>query len=127
VQTPGAASGGLSPNSAAALSYITVIPAIIFLVMEPYNRIPFVKFHSLQSIGLAVSWLALWIFLMIVMFVLHFIPVIGGIIGFFSIFLYPLVGLGFFILWLMAVIKASKGEWFKIPVIGNFALKQAQS
>ena len=31
---------GLSDNSAAAISYITIIPAIIFLVMEPYIASP---------------------------------------------------------------------------------------
>ena len=34
---------GLSDNSAAAIAYITIIPAIIFLVLEPYNRKPFVR------------------------------------------------------------------------------------
>jgi uncharacterized membrane protein len=37
------------------------------------------------------------------------------------------LGIAVFILWLMAIIKASKGEWFKIPFIGDFAMKMAQS
>ena len=48
---------GLSDNSAAAIAYITIIPAIIFLVMEPYNRKPFVRFHAMQCIGLHILWL----------------------------------------------------------------------
>ena len=32
-----------------------------------------------------------------------------------------------FVLWLVAIMKASKGEWYKIPVIGDFAEKQARS
>jgi len=28
---------GLSDNAAGGLAYITVIPAIIFLILEPYN------------------------------------------------------------------------------------------
>jgi uncharacterized membrane protein len=47
----------------------------------------------------------------------------------FHLILFPinlLIGLGFFIAWLMAIVKASKGEWFKLPVIGDFAMKQAQ-
>ena len=35
---PQAAQTGLSDNTAGALAYITIIPAIIFLVMEPYNK-----------------------------------------------------------------------------------------
>jgi uncharacterized membrane protein len=37
------------------------------------------------------------------------------------------VGLGIFVLWLIAIVKASKGEWYKLPVIGDFALKQTNS
>src|SRR6202012_2375284 len=43
---PPAAGQGLTSNAAAAISYITFIPAVIFLVMEPYNRDRFVRFHS---------------------------------------------------------------------------------
>jgi uncharacterized membrane protein len=120
---PAAGSGGLSANAAAALAYITIIPAIIFLVIEPYNRIPLVRFHSFQSIALAVAWFAIWVAVMVLHFVLHFIPLIG------ILFLLVdfAIGVGFFILWLMAILKASKGEWYKIPVIGDFAMKQAQS
>ena len=52
---PIAASTGISENAAAAISYITIIPAIIFLVLEPYNRMPLVRFHSIQSIALCVT------------------------------------------------------------------------
>jgi uncharacterized membrane protein len=119
-QTPVAGSG-LSDTAAGALAYVTIIPAIIFLVMEPYNRKPFVKFHSFQCLGLAVGWVVIWMALAIVSFMLHFIP----FLGFFMIFLYPLVGLGFFIVWLLCILKASQGGSFKLPVIGDFAAKQS--
>jgi len=41
------------------------------------------------------------------------------------LFLSPLVGLAFFILWLIVMIKAFNGQRFKIPVVGDFAEKQA--
>jgi uncharacterized membrane protein len=120
---PPVTSPGLSDTAAAALAYVTVIPAIIFLVVEPYNKKPFIRFHSFQSIALAVIWIAVWIAITIVHTILHFIPLIG--------LLFVLVDLAvaavFFIAWLMCVIKASRGEWFKLPVIGDFALKQSQS
>ena len=47
--------GGLSETAAGAIAYITIIPAIIFLVMEPYNRSSFIRFHSWQSIFLGVK------------------------------------------------------------------------
>jgi uncharacterized membrane protein len=31
---------------------------------------------------------------------------------------------GFFIVWLLCILKASKGEYFKLPLIGDFAAKQ---
>ena len=115
---PTATSTGLTPNAAAAIAYITFIPAIIFLMIEPYNKIPLVRFHSFQSIGLAVA-----------AFVLHIAA---------SMLLYPfgflmhsmiqsLISLGLFIIWIIVILKASKGEWYKLPIIGDFALKQAQS
>ena len=121
---PAATAGtGLSDTAAAAISYLTIIPAILFLVLEPYNKKPFVRFHSFQSIGLCVAWIAVWIAVMVLQMVLHFIPMIWFL---FSI-VHLCIGLGFFILWLFAILKASKGEWFKIPFIGDFALKQANS
>jgi uncharacterized membrane protein len=106
------AQGGLSETAAGAIAYITIIPAIIFLAMEPYNRSSFVRFHSWQSIFLGVAAIAVHLILAI-------IPIIGWIL------MFP-VGLGFLILWLVVIVKASKGERFKIPFIGNFAEQQAR-
>jgi uncharacterized membrane protein len=104
--------GGLSETAAGAIAYVTIIPAIIFLAMEPYNRSSFVRFHSWQSIFLGVAAIALNL-------ILGIIPIIGWLL------MVP-VGLGFLILWLVAIVKASKGERFKIPLIGNFAEQQAK-
>jgi uncharacterized membrane protein len=104
--------GGLSETAAGAIAYVTIIPAIIFLAMEPYNRSSFVRFHSWQSIFLGVAAIA-------VNLILGIIPIIGWIL------MFP-VGLGLLILWLVAIVKASKGERFKIPFIGNFAEQQAK-
>jgi uncharacterized membrane protein len=118
-----AAAGGLSDNSAAAISYLTFIPAVIFLLIEPYNKKPFIRFHAIQCIALSVVSFALHIGIMIISMILHFIPL--------SFVLFSLCHLAvtviLFIFWLMAIIKASKGEWYKIPFIGDFAEKQARS
>jgi uncharacterized membrane protein len=115
------AGSGLSDNAAAAIAYLTIIPSIIFLVLDPYKRIRLVRFHSIQNIALAVVWVAVWIALMIIHIALHFIPFIGILF----LLVDMLVAVGFFVAWLMAIIKASKGEFFKLPIIGNFAEKQA--
>jgi uncharacterized membrane protein len=108
-----AATGGLSENTAAALSYLTFIPAIIFLVMEPYNKSQFVRFHAFQCIAFCVVSFVLH-------FVLIFIPIVGWILS-------ALLSLLFFVVWIITILKASKGEWFKLPVIGDFAMNQARS
>jgi uncharacterized membrane protein len=120
-----AQSTGLSPTAAAAISYITVIPAILFLVMDPYKKMPLVRFHSFQSIGIAVAYFALWVVVAIGSMLVAFIPGVRMLLLFMP-FVYIIVGVGFFVLWLMAIIKASKGEWFKVPFIGDFAMKMAQ-
>jgi uncharacterized membrane protein len=123
VQPVTAAGSGLSENAAGAIAYLTIIPAILFLVIEPYNRIPFVRFHAFQSIGLTVVWFALWIAVTILRMALHFIPLIGILFLFVDL----AICIGMFIVWLIAVMKASKGEWYKLPFIGDFAEKQARS
>ena len=108
---------GLSDDAASGLAYLTFIPAIIFLVVPPYNQSAKVRFHCWQSIFLGVAWFAIWI----VLTVIAFIPVLNLL----NFILFPLIGLGFFILWLLVMIKAFNGERFKIPVLGDLAAKQA--
>jgi uncharacterized membrane protein len=116
------ASAGLSTNSAAALAYVTIIPAIVFLVLEPYNKTPLVRFHSIQCLLLAGVSFVLSVGLTIMSLVLHAIPLIGILFAFLHLALFLIIAVA----WLMAIIKASKGEWFKLPVIGDQALKMAQ-
>jgi uncharacterized membrane protein len=120
---PVVAGTGLSENAAAAIAYITIIPAIIFLVLEPYNRMPLVKFHSWQSIGLGVAAFLLEVIISICEVVLHFIPGIFILFG----LVHLVIGVCLFLVWLFIILKASKGEWYKLPVIGDFAEKQARS
>jgi uncharacterized membrane protein len=49
------------------------------------------------------------------------------VIALIDVVLWPLVALGFFILWIIVLIKAFNGEKFKIPFIGDLAEKQANS
>jgi uncharacterized membrane protein len=111
---------GLSDNSAAAIAYITIIPAIIFLVMEPYNRKPFVRYHAMQCIGLHILWLAVWIVLMIVGIMLAMIH-----LHLLVLLLWPICWIGLVILWVLCIVSAAQGKWFKLPFIGDFARKQA--
>ena len=113
---------GLSPTAAAAIAYITIIPAIIFLVMDPYKRIALVRFHSLQCLFLAGAWIVVDIVAAIILHILSHIPVLGCVV----ILIWPLIGLAFLIVWILCIFKASKGEYFKLPLIGDLALKASQ-
>jgi uncharacterized membrane protein len=108
---------GLTDNVAGALAYVTIIPAIVFLVLEPYNKNRFIRFHAFQCIFFAVAWCALWIVLSII----AHIPLLGWL----TILIWPLIGLAGLVIWIVLVLKASQGQMFKLPVIGDMAEKQA--
>jgi uncharacterized membrane protein len=111
--------GGLTENVAGALAYVTIIPAVLFLIFEPYNRNRFVRFHAFQSIFFHVAWVVLWVMLGI----FGHLPVLGWA----SLLLWPLIGLAAFVLWLVLVFKAYQGQKFKLPAIGDMAEKQANT
>lgn len=112
------AQSGLSENAAGGLAYITIIPAIIFLVVEPYNRSSYIRFHSWQCIFMAIAWIVIDVAVMIFG---RFLPFMGLL----AFALYPLISLAMLILWIMVLIKAFNGERFKLPIIGDMAAKQA--
>jgi len=102
-------SEGLSENAASGLAYITIIPAIIFLVVAPYNTNPKIKFHAWQNIFLCIALFCCGIIMIV--------PILGWIIG--------IVGyLTLLVCWIIALINAFQGKQWKVPVIGNFAAKQ---
>jgi len=109
----------LTDNVAGALAYVTIIPAIVFLVLEPFNKKRFVRFHAFQSIFFFVAWIVIDIGLA---FIGH-IPFLGWA----TFFLWPLISLALFVIWLILVLKAYQGQMFKLPVIGDIAEQQAGS
>ncbi len=105
----------IAENVAGMLAYFTIIPAIIFLLIEPYNRNRFVRFHSFQCLFTAAALLVLQIVLSIFVYI---IPVLMfGLSG--------LVGLAELALWILLVVKAYQHEMFKLPIVGDLAEKQA--
>lgn len=111
--------GGLADNVAGMLAYVTIVPAIIFLVIEPYNRNRFIRFHAFQSIFFYVAWTVLWVALTFV----GAIPFLGWA----TLLLWPLLGLGGLILWILMAMKAYGGQMWKLPVVGDIAEKQANA
>jgi len=101
------------------LAYVTPIPSILFLVLEPYNRNRFIRFHSFQNIFFCVAMVAISIALSI----FSLIPFIGLIL----LPVHLLIGIGAFAVWIILLLKANQGQMFKLPIIGDMAEKQANA
>jgi uncharacterized membrane protein len=134
---PSGAPGGktsfmnLDSNLGAMLCYILnfvcclgLVLSIIFLVTEKENR--FVKFHAVQSLFLAALQIAVGIVIGILGLILSL-----GLNAFDLAWLAWILILGlrfillliFLALWIMGGIKAYGGQWYKLPIIGEFAWK----
>ena len=113
------AASGLSEDAASGLAYFTLVPAIIFLVVAPYNQSAKVRFHAWQSIFFAAAMFVIYVALSMV----GLIPVLNLV----DIVLLPVAGIGFFVLWIITMLQAFQGKRFRIPVIGAYAEKQAGS
>ena len=119
VAVPPTPTTGLTENLAGALAYITIFPALLFLVVEPYKKNPFVRFHSFQCI-----------FLNVVGFVLELALVLIGSALRWASPLVPLclTGIGlWFVLWIVTLLMAYQGSIFKLPIIGDLAEKLANN
>src|SRR5262249_4911828 len=120
----------LDYNVAALLCYlpiycIHVIAAIIWLATEPKeNR--FLRFHSLQSLfltGVSIVILVVFNFLGIGM---SFAPGAAGAAGGGLMFLlYWVVCLILLVVYIIGMVKAYQGQFWKLPVIGDLAEKNA--
>ena len=109
----------MAENVAGMIAYVTIIPAIIFLVMEPYNKNRFIRFHAFQCLFFAVAWTVLWIGLSII----AHIPIFGWL----TVLIWPLISLAGLILWVILLLKANQHQMYKLPVIGDMAEKQANA
>ncbi len=113
--------GALPRRVAGALAYCTVIPAVFFLLFEPYKEDEFVRFHAFQSILLLMASIGIAAVLWIV----------GSLLGLISVlpllFLSMLVGVAAVVIWMVLVVKALQGEMFKLPLAGDFADRHADA
>jgi uncharacterized membrane protein len=107
---PDPSSTGIDPKIVGLLCYLgSIVTGILFLMLEKKSR--FVKFHAMQSILVSAA-------LIVINLVLGFIPLIGWIVG---ILIAPVS----FILWIVLMLAALQGRWFKLPIIGDYAQDQS--
>jgi uncharacterized membrane protein len=118
----GTATTGLPSNVAAALACIPLIGGLVFYILEKHDQ--FVRFYAMQSIIFGGVWflfnLASWILHVI----FAAIPFAGWALSAFWLFVSSLVHLGFFVLMIIAMVKAFSGVCWDIPYIGPMARKQ---
>jgi uncharacterized membrane protein len=109
--------GGLPETLAGALAYF-LLPAIIFLLVPPYSKNRFVRFHSFQCLGLCLAALVIGALLRAAGFALFFIPTLGRLL---VVLFSMVIVLAFFAVWVVLIVKALQGEMFKLPGVGHFA------
>jgi uncharacterized membrane protein len=116
--------GALPRTIAGALAYFTIIPAIVFLLVEPCNRDRFLRFHSFQCIGFWLAALVIGAVVRAAAFLLFFVPLLGYLV---VLLLSMVTSLGLFAIWVVLIVKALQGEMFKLPVVGDFAEQHADA
>jgi len=123
----GKSSTGLDENIAALLSYVFGwVSGLIFFLIEKDSRL--VRFHAMQSllfnVLVAVVAIALWIVLFVVFLVVSQVSgALATILSLVSVLVWLVFGIGILAGWVLCLVKAFGGQYFKLPVIGNFAEK----
>jgi uncharacterized membrane protein len=119
----GPTSMGMDANVAAGLSYLfSIVGGLIFYFGEKQNR--FVRFHAMQSILFNAFWIVLFIVLFTVQSFLY-ASVILIPLGFVFTCLTILLPLALLVVWIVLMVYAFQGKYFKLPVIGDYAEKYA--
>lgn len=119
----GPTSMGMDANVAAGLSYLfSIVGGLIFYFGEKQNR--FVRFHAMQSILFNAFWIVLFIVLFTVQSFLY-ASVILIPLGFVFTCLTILLPLALLAVWIVLMVYAFQGKYFKLPVIGDYAEKYA--
>jgi uncharacterized membrane protein len=109
--------GPLPESIAGGLAYVSFIPAILFLFLEPYKSNRFVRFHSFQCLFAWVATIVIGAVLRLVSVALFTVPGLALLVLLVDV----VVGLAVLFVWLVLMVKALQGEWFKLPLLGDFA------
>ncbi|MGO9775820.1 MAG: DUF4870 domain-containing protein [Terracidiphilus sp.] len=110
---------GITDNAAGAIAYITFLPAVAFLILVPYKKSPFVRFHAWQSVylnflTLVVSYLLSYVF--------EWIGVPGVFLAVPTIWL---IAIFWLLVWAFCAVSALNGKRLKLPILGTLAERQA--
>jgi uncharacterized membrane protein len=120
-------STGLDENVAALLSYVlTWVSGLVFFLIEKDSRL--VRFHAMQSILLTVFagiiFVVVWVVWIVLAVISTQLPgIIGTLVSLVITLIFLAFWLGVLIAWVLCLVKAYQGQYFKLPVIGNLAEK----
>ena|SRR5215813_4890587 len=120
-------STGLDENVAALLSYVFGwLSGLIFFLIEKDSRL--VRFHAMQSllfnVLIAIVAIVLWVVAFVVLIVSTQLPsFVGSLVGLLATLIWVVFFIGIAIAWILCLIKAFQSQYFKLPIIGNFAEK----
>jgi len=120
-------STGLDENVAALLSYVFGwISGLIFFLIEKDSRL--VRFHAMQSllfnVLVAIVAIVLWVVMFVLLLVSTQLPgIVGTLLSLLVTLVWIVFSVGILIAWIMCLIKAFQSQYFKLPIIGNFAEK----
>ena len=99
----------------AGLAYMLLVPAVVLLLTEPFNRNPYVRYHSLQSIFYWAVALVVAIALRLLALVLILIPTAGLLM---VVLLSVVAAVGWLLGLFVLAIKAWQGLLFPLPFVG---------
>lgn len=114
--------GALPENIAGALAYFTFVPAIVFLLLDPYRKNRFVRFHAVQCLVLGLAAIVVGLALRVLGMAVFLIPIIGPLL---MVIVDVAVILAALLLWVVLIIKALQGEMFAVPWLGTVARQDA--
>jgi uncharacterized membrane protein len=111
---------GISENALGALSYLTVIPAILFLAIAPYNRSSNVRFHAWQSTILGA-----------IVYLSNFAidTLLPSLSRWSTAVVYSIsaaIGVAYILLVIFCSVRALNGKRAKLPIVGAWAERQAE-
>jgi uncharacterized membrane protein len=101
-------------RAAAAVAYLTLVPAAVILLLPAFRDNRFVRFHAWQSI-------LLWGVFFILSSAALFLSNVAAAIVFLLFGI--LVSLAMLFLWIVLSLKAWQGERFELPLFGELAAR----
>lgn len=119
------AAADLPRNIAALLCYaLLFVTGLLFLLIAPYNRDRFVRFHAFQSIFFFIALVVLMVFAIAAGLLLKGIcpAPLGFMVQIFCQSAAMIAGGG---LWMLLMYKAYSDEMFSLPLVGTLAARQA--